>query len=355
MLKLILSLDYELLGNGGGNVRSMLVQPTDRIMDICDAHGAKLTIMFEVAEYCAMKDAAEKNLLPYDYNPAELMADQAKEAVRRGHDVQLHIHPQWIGAQFRDGVWHLNMQHYRIADLPGGYGSREDPFSVLGALNLGKKTLESLLKPVNPNYECRVFRAGGFYAQPSKLVIQAMREIGLWADSSVVRGLHTARPWEVDYRNAEKASGWWWTTCNDVSLRGAKNEGVLEFPVYSLMAPYYRNFTLSKLKCTLKRRALEKQDPHRQVNGRESTPNIWSIFFRMFETHIHSYDFCKLSSSEMVETLIKEEHAESLVLIGHSKDFYNDDNFDRFLKEVKKFQWVSFSSFHDVASSAYLQ
>ncbi|MCW7755062.1 hypothetical protein OOT00_13820 [Desulfobotulus sp. H1] len=353
MLELIISLDYEILGNGGGDVRTMVIEPTRRILDICDRHEAKLTIMFEVAEYLAFKAASLKKKRAFGYDPAFLMEEQAKDAIRRGHDVQLHIHPQWMGAELHDGLWHLNMQHYRIADLPNGYGSEEDPLSILGALYIGRKTLDDMLKPIKPSYECRIFRAGGYYVQPASLVIQAMRHAGLWADSSVVKGLHITEPWELDYRTAESCCNYWWTGLDDVAVKGEKGKGVLEFPVYSFAAPYYKNFTFPKLFSTLKRRTIEKKDPHLKINKFQSTPPINSLRDRFFGEHTHVFDFCKLSASVMVDIVKKEHESEILVVNGHNKDFWNDKNFDRFLYEVKNMSLVRFATFYESVYPIY--
>ena len=51
MIPLILSLDYEIFGNGAGDVIRDVIEPTQRMLRICDRHGAKMTIMFEVGEY----------------------------------------------------------------------------------------------------------------------------------------------------------------------------------------------------------------------------------------------------------------------------------------------------------------
>jgi hypothetical protein len=55
-----------------------------RMMDIADANGIKLVFFFDYAEY--------------DLWGEELL-DAAREIDRRGHDLQLHIHPEFISAE----------------------------------------------------------------------------------------------------------------------------------------------------------------------------------------------------------------------------------------------------------------
>ena len=73
----------------------MIIEPTNRILDICNRNGAKLTIMFEVAEYWAFKQYDDHLTNKLGYSPSQEMEQQAIKAIIQGHDVQLHIHPQW--------------------------------------------------------------------------------------------------------------------------------------------------------------------------------------------------------------------------------------------------------------------
>ena len=48
---LLLTLDYELYGDGSGNVFNHIVDPTNVIMDVAERYGARITVFFEVVEY----------------------------------------------------------------------------------------------------------------------------------------------------------------------------------------------------------------------------------------------------------------------------------------------------------------
>ncbi len=365
MIHLILSLDYEIFGNGAGDVIWDIVEPTNRILNICDKYGAKLTIMFEVAEYWAFKQMEGR--LGLSYSPAKVMEDQAQNAMRRGHDVQLHLHPQWIGSELDDGLWRLRIDQWRIADLPHSLGAHEDECSIMGVLSKGKRTLEQMLRPVNPTYQCIAFRAGGFCIQPSLWVIPAMKAVGLLIDSSVVQGLYVqSAAGRCDFRKAEYNYGYWWTTVDDVCLSGPKGENVLEFPVYSRMQPYIANFRWSKLRTTLKRRKLESRYTRaiNQAGGIRSTAKLSEVLMKLGSMHPVNVDFCKLSARSMVaaveEILQKNgnseeeiEHVVPVVLIGHSKDFWNDKHFDSFLSAMRSYsdsnRGIQFSTFFEAA------
>jgi len=373
LIHLILSLDYEIFGNGAGDVMRDIIEPTSRILNICDRYGAKLSIMFEAAEYWAFKQM--ENRFDVGYSPAKAMEEQAQEAIRRGHDVQLHLHPQWIGAKLNDCLWRLRIDQWRIADLPHGLGDREDEYSIMGVLSKGKQTLEQMLRPVNPTYRCIAFRAGGFCIQPSLWVILAMKAVGLLIDSSVVKGLYDrslrlrsgqALGAHHDFRKAMSNYGYWWTTEDDVCLKGSKGEYILEFPVYSRMQPYITNFRWSKLWTTLKRRKIESRysSAINQAGGIQSTTKLSEVLMRLASMHPVNVDFCKLSARAMVaaveEILLKNgnseeeiEHIVPVVLIGHSKDFWNDKHFDSFLSAMRSYsdgnRGIQFSTFFEAA------
>src|SRR5579871_5708006 len=97
MLKVLFTVDYEIHGNGDGNPYDLMVEPTNRMMDLFDSYGAKLTIMADIAEILKFKQYEEQfGRDDYQYNA---IAAQLRDAIRRGHDVQLHIHSSYFNAR----------------------------------------------------------------------------------------------------------------------------------------------------------------------------------------------------------------------------------------------------------------
>ena len=353
MIYLVLSLDYELFGNGSGDVRRDMIEPTNRILQICDEHTAKVSIMLEVGAYWAMQKAEEEGLLNIDYLPSQEIERQVKTAVTSGHDVQLHLHPWWIGATFEENRWRLHPEYRRVTDLPNGTGSEGDLLSVVGVLCEGKRTLEALVRPVRADYECLVYRAAMFWGQPSGGLIRGLKMAGLAADSSVVGGLYETAPVPTDYRDVPPSLDYWWTSAEDISRSGRKGEQIIEFPVYSKLRPYVCNFKWTKLSATLKRRSVEKADTqgYGMMEARKSTDSLGGIIKKLWTLQPLKYDFCKLSANDMIRELrrliksnpvIKSNPADEdgigtpVVMVGHSKDFWNDRNLAIFLKFVKE-------------------
>ena len=103
MKNIIFTLDYELYGNGSGDVFRHIIEPTEKILDIARKYNAKFTIFFEVIEYWKLKEEWRKgNRMGYNRNPIEAMEQQLKQAFMQGHDIQLHLHPQWIDAYWTE-------------------------------------------------------------------------------------------------------------------------------------------------------------------------------------------------------------------------------------------------------------
>lgn len=334
-----------------------IVQPTDRLLKLCETHGAKMTIFFEVGEYWAFEQYDSQLRKDLDYSPCEQMKRQMIDAIQRGHDVQLHLHPQWIDARYDKGIWQLCNTHWRLADLPSGLGDKSDITSITGALHTGKQTLENMIKPVKADYQCVCFRAGGFYAQPSRNIISAMKRAGLRADSSVVKGYKTSTPFEVDYSHVETDKAAWWTTNTELTAEGKPGENIIELSVSSRMQPYWKNFKKTKLLAALKRRHAERTSHSNHTIDRDisSVPDCCTMLKKLLRNCSSTFDFCKLSSRDMLERI--KEHTkypeQPIVMIGHSKDFVNDREFDKFLASLCKNENVSFQSMSDYVRQAF--
>jgi hypothetical protein len=361
LIHLVLSLDYEIFGNGSGDVQRDMIEPTERILNICERYDAKMTIMFEVGEYWAFERFDRQLGENLGYAPCERMRQQVLDAMARGHDVQLHLHPQWIGAQYDQGRWQFSHSHWRLADLPGGLGSAGQTASIIGALHRGKGTLEAMIRPVRPGYECACFRAGGFYAQPSQDIIHAMKTVGLKADSSVVKGFRIAAPFAVDYSCVKTARAAWWTTDTELTLEGTPGEHILELPVSSRMEPYWRSLRPVKLRAALHRRQAGRPshnghgNDHGNGNGPSSVPSCRTVLKKMLTQHASTFDFCKLSCRDMLQRIqeLDNHQPQPVVMVGHSKDFVNDRHFDEFLAALSRRKTVCFMSMSEIIQDAW--
>ena len=210
---MILSVDYEVFGDGSGMLCSCVTRPAERILSVAERHGAAVTFFVEALALLEMERAGVPGVKEVEI--------QLRRALRDGHDVQLHIHPQWDGAvRGADGAWQVRMDRWRLADLDAAHIAR--------LMVDGKGWLERSMRQEVPDYRCRFFRAGAWCIQPSASVLKVARSLGLEADSTVAPGLsNPARGDGYDFRDVPQR-GWW--RVSD-SVRCESREGLLEAPI----------------------------------------------------------------------------------------------------------------------------
>lgn len=149
-------------------------EPTERLFALCGSRDIALTLMAELGEYFWLCDN-EGTL-------ARRMEEQWREAIRRGHDVQLHLHPSWLpelGARRNGSSWYWDWSRGRVHDYPGEVGT---------LLRRCRERLESILREEDPDYSVTSFRAGAYEAQPFERLYRGLIEAGISCDSSVHAG-----------------------------------------------------------------------------------------------------------------------------------------------------------------------
>ena len=196
-----------------------ILQPTERLMALFEKHGLSLTLFAEMGEYFWLQE--------HDPSLASKLADQWKAAVVRGHDVQLHLHPNWLpelGAQFQNGNWHWDWSLARAEDFPG---------DLSALIRRCKQTLESLIQPVSPEYRVTCYRAGAYQAQPFRRLHDALVENGIHCDSSVYAG-GVSEERGYDYSLAWSRHQPYFASRFDPQLPAPPAENqVLELPVFT--------------------------------------------------------------------------------------------------------------------------
>jgi len=350
MIDIVLTADYEIYGDGSGDVREQLIKPTEKILELCRHYGAKLTIFFEVVEYWAFIQAGPKGLIEdLGYDPAALMKEQLCQALADGHDVQLHIHPQWLDSRYIRGKgWQLNLAYWRLPMVPGGLGTPQDIQSLRGLFVKGKEELERMFKPLCSSYQCMAFRAGSWCMQPEQNPLRAMKEAGIQVDSSVVPGLYHMddHRW-IDYRNAPSFYHHWRTQSDNLLAVGRGDEGLVEMPVYTCLKKPIRMLFSNPWRAVgwfrdWQRRS--KADDSNPQGDAEASEGKESSLKRMFTPQPFQWDYCDLTSKEMwdflKEVIERYEHQGTyipLIMSGHPKDFRNSRHFASFLKRLDDF------------------
>lgn len=194
--KVIISFDYELFfGDEPGTVQKSVLEPTSMLMDAMEYAGAKATFF---VDYLMLKYMmAENNETRAE---AQLIINQLKEMVRRGHRIELHLHPHWVDAKYVNGKWDFSdFSHYCLNSFP-----KEE---ITKMFVEGTQFLENIAREVQPEYKIIAFRAGGWAILPFALMKEGFEKAGIKVDSSVMQGCKIyANDMELDFTNAPKES-----------------------------------------------------------------------------------------------------------------------------------------------------
>jgi len=375
-IHIVITGDYEVFGNGTGDVKKCMIEPTYELMGICEKFGAKYTLFAEVCEYWAFKKAEEARKIRFNYSPSEEIEKQLKEVIRRGHDVQLHFHPQWLESKYTENNWKVNLNYWRLPKVPHGLGSYDDELSLRGLFFKGISTLERLLMPVNPSYRCIAFRAGGWSIQPSKEIIAAMLDMGVLADATVFKwGYNLRWPFFYDFRNAYSNCDPWWIDPDDINSARKDNRGtVLEVPNYSFReACFYRIPTIiySRIigKTYLRQSSGCESSP---IGGRQSKiPKLKRDLlkiFRIFGRSALQWNYESLSNREIIkmfQNYLAKHTRDSkvkpgvhiVVMSGHPKGFLDPPQFRESLQAISKYvsayEKIKFSTMQEAVEDFY--
>lgn len=193
MKTIILSFDYELFfGVRSGSVEESLIKPTNKLLDAMEKENFRGSFF---VDYLMLKYLKQQNTERTLYD-ANIIENQLKDILKRGHRIELHLHPHWIDARYNgDGTWNYdNFSHYSLSSL--------DKDSILQMFEESTLYLNTLAQTVIPGYKVCAFRAGGWAVQPFGILKEAFKKTGICIDSSTAYGVYNTLPdSSYDFRN----------------------------------------------------------------------------------------------------------------------------------------------------------
>lgn len=345
MRYLILSVDYEIFGSGAGDVRQHTVDPARHMAEICGSYNVPLTVFFEVEEYIAFVSHASQLKRDLGYDPADLIRKQIVSLINQGHDIQLHLHPEWHGARYADGKWLLNPDKTTVDSL---FESQDE---VTDYIANRKKVIEEMAAEANSSHKVRAYRAGAFSAQPGRMLLAALADNGIFIDSSVVKGLHNAAR-GYDYRRVPSAKGPW-KVSNDVARQDALG-GVWEFPIYSVPSRRIQQLTFNRLRAKFSRNVPKEKQKEMLAQLDVGPRHPLKTLRFLWQPVPIKLDFHNLSPGAMVKWILSapippDDSLDVIVSIGHTKEHIDNRQFKRFVAAVTDNPSVRIVSFDDLA------
>lgn len=181
----LLTFDVEVFGNGTGDILYCLIEPTRQLLRCLQDCEARATLFPDVCLLWAIDENERAGVMAnLGYSPGELFRKLLTEAVAEGHDVQLHAHPQFVGAQYKALKFEVpETDFWRITDLPEEDDSRP-LLSIDGIIGQGIRTLQELLCETEPAYRTTAFRAGMLCSRPEEVLFRVLRRHGIRFDMS---------------------------------------------------------------------------------------------------------------------------------------------------------------------------
>lgn len=294
-MKIFLTYDYELFfGERSGSVEKCMLEPTNELLNLVKEKDVFLTFFVDVGYLIQAEKYTELSI--------ELLSvkDQIHRIISLGHDVQLHIHPHWEKALFKNGAWEMNMNScYKLSDFQQSESNE--------IVKKYKSYLENLI-----SRKVSVFRAGGWCIQPFSHLKEVFKETGITIDSTVIPGDYMiTNQYAVDFREAPRKSKYRFE--DDVCVENSKGS-FIEYPISSLRySPlfFWRLYILGRL-FSSKHKMIGDGNFLSQGGRKKRVLRTYTI------GHLSSDGYYASKLSSGLEKAINMNH-EELVVIGHPK------------------------------------
>ncbi len=346
------TLDYEIHGNGDGNPMDLMVEPTYRLMDLLERYGQRVTIMADVAEILAFE--RYRNEYGRDDYYVKEIREQLCEAIRRGHDVQLHVHSSYFHAKWHDGAFEQCIEDYNMAALP-----IERIDEMVGTC---VRYLDELLRPVKPDYKVWLFRAANWSMMPTEKLYKVLMKYGIIADTSVYKGGVQGGNVCYDYRSAFDNLLSYPASEKDINYYDADGK-LLEMPIYCEMRPFWqfvsvlRIFRMIRAKFhkhkqhsnivdSVAEQRRRTKDEGQNIDKADNRKLSIKSFFRLSPWKM---DFNQATSRQLIAAMkrimrrkVTDREIVDVILIGHSKTFvpYNEKTLEPFLRWAQKHDYI---------------
>lgn len=257
---LVLTDDWELRGDGSGDIETLQFENMEKLVRLYEKHGLKGSFFAELMQQLTFRKFQE------DHKELKHLADRwdeiLKDAFRKGHDAQLHIHPQWQGAKYQRQTWSLQSD-WSLKNHP-----REQ---ALKMIREGKAYLENLLKPLDPKYSCVAFRAGGWCLTPSSFLLPLLADEGIMLDASMVGGHHyKSEAYELDYRHCEETFLPFYPDMEDARKVSSNTEPIICVPTFHFFEPAYFVIKRKLIGVIKKLKQNNKAGAARKISGEDS-------------------------------------------------------------------------------------
>jgi hypothetical protein len=322
-----------------------------KLVKIFNEHGIRGSFNAEVMQQLTYRSEQER------FPELKAIADEWEEVVtesfRQGHDIQLHLHPQWMDARYEgNGNWKLSGD-WSILNYP--------PQQIRAMLVAGKQYLETLLRRIDQRYSCVSFRSGSWCAAPSDSLMPILSELGFVFDMSIVAGIRNDTPQvRLDYTRCEEPFVPYYPEMTDARRVSRSVEPIVCIPTNSFsgarVALLRRDFGKAYSALQRKVRSLRNGNgaaPSASSRGRSgdewtnkgesgATGLVRKVVKRYMFGQVHIADVSRLNYAMMRQMMahIRRQAARSglsevpVILENHTKDIHDFSDIARFVADV---------------------
>jgi hypothetical protein len=351
---LSLTHDWELRGDGSGNIEEIQFAPMRRLLEIYEKFGARTTFLPDVLQQVTFRnlEGTHPELKP----AADAWDEHAIEAFRQGHDLQLHLHSQWSDAKYESGRWSLRGEWSLL---------KYDREQTLSMLAESKSYLENLLQRVNHDYHCVAFRASALALAPSGYLLSTLADLGIQIDVSMAAGLFlNNQTLQLDYRECEETFLPYYPKMDDARRVSSQPGPIVCVPLNhfygSRRTVTKQNLTLARERLTTRRPAAGAPAPARPQLDSDNS-GLARVYEKLIEPAIKRKYFVSDMSRlnyplmrEMLSSIRQCARTSGLskvpvVLTNHPKDIRDWDGLERFIGELATADDVEFITLTELA------
>lgn len=358
-IHLVFTDDWEVRGDGSGDPVQIQFRPLQELTRIFDDRSVRLSFNAEVMQQLTFRRFQDQH--PHLKDWADEWERVVTEAFRKGHDFQLHVHPQWKEAAYASGRWILSSP-WSILDH-----SREDAEWMIVR---GIELLQGLLRPICPEYRCVSFRAGAWCIAPSGFMLELLASQDIRFDMSIVRGIRYDAPVQLDYRHAEEGFSPFYPDMQDARRVANQKQPIICIPTTCFPESPLGVLRGDVRKITNKLFAKDNPDPAKPAATSSSGApyNVWkgqaSLPVRVLR-RLRTYftgrwiisDIAHLDYDQLTDMLgyIRHMARDSgvpdvpVILTNHTKDIADFSHIERFLDDVVSAQDISCITLADLS------
>ena len=351
---LALTHDWELRGDGSGEIEEIQFAPMRRLLGIYRKVNARTTFMPDVMQQLTFRRLEHQH--PEIKPLADSWDDHVREASRKGHDIQLHLHTQWSDASYEHGQWSLrgawSILHY-------------DHDRAAAMLAESKAYLESCLRPVNPDYRCVAFRASALAVAPSAHLLKTLAHLGIQIDVSVAAGFFlNNQTLQLDYRQCEETFLPYYPRLDDARQVSSQAEPIICVPLNHFYGSR-REVTKQNLVLATgrlrRRRGESTGSPSTRPQLDTETSGVARVYEKLIEPAIRRKYFVSDTGRlnyalmrEMMASIRQRARASGwskvpVVLTNHPKDIRDWDGIERFVGDAAEAEDIEFITLTELA------